>query len=296
VRSRIPPALVSLRLPVFPAVLAFVFFAPAVSAQSLWLPHDGSAVMVEALKPSLEGSTESFSTAALYASVRVCPHGGASFVGEIPFAHAFIRTTSYGYPYGVPYSSYYRRGSTFGNPYVGAEIPLGRPFFVEIGTRLPGASNRTAQDLGRLADAARREAFDDRGFSLRAALNVREVGASGVMYRLRLAPILRWPDSGPDAWAMSYAWQIGYEGPALRLGSAVSGSVPLSDTYGSLGERMHTQIEAHADFGGGALRPGLEMRLPLGAAARVVPVVLGASLTFAPQSGGTGVVALTDGR
>jgi hypothetical protein len=38
-------------------------------------------------------------------------------------------------------------------------------------------------------------------------------------------------------------------------------------------------MELHADFGHWRLRPGVELKLPLGIAASIVPVVLGVSVS-----------------
>ena len=53
----------------------------------------------------------------------------------------------------------------------------------------------------------------------------------------------------------------------------------ITDDTGNLGGRAETQLEFHADFGPWRVRPGVEMKLPLGAAASYVPIVLGASVS-----------------
>ena len=60
----------------------------------------------------------------------------------------------------------------------------------------------------------------------------------------------------------------------------MSGQALLTEDYGNLGQRSRNQFEIHADFLPGAFRPGLDLRVPLGDEADLVPVVLGASISW----------------
>ena len=60
----------------------------------------------------------------------------------------------------------------------------------------------------------------------------------------------------------------------------MSGRALFTDDSGNLGDRTVNQLEIHADFLPGRIRPGLDLRLPLGALSEFVPVALGASISW----------------
>lgn len=76
----------------------------------------------------------------------------------------------------------------------------------------------------------------------------------------------------------SSGWQIGYDGAAFRVGAAMSGTTNLSQDYLNLGYRTMTQAELHADFGDWKVRPGFDVKLPIGIEGGRVPVVIGISV------------------
>jgi hypothetical protein len=74
-----------------------------------------------------------------------------------------------------------------GNPYLGLELgSVNARFFTEVGIRLPLVEtvNNDAARVGRLADLARPEAFDDY-MTLRAVINYRPQNTKGVRFRAR---------------------------------------------------------------------------------------------------------------
>jgi len=248
------------------------------SAQSLWIPRDrGGSVTLEALKPSLELVDQDFFSAALFLNVRA-PIGGSTFlVAEVPYA-------SFHGDFALFIGSSRVSESTAGNLYLGFEgSGSGSPLFGEFGVRLPTTEKNgyPANLLGQSADLGRLDAFFAQVISVHAAFNLRTVTQGGIANRWRLGTAFAVPTEGggdPEIFAL-YAWQTAYEGRAVRVGAAASGTLFITDDTGNLGGRAETQLEFHADFGPWRVRPGVEMKLPLGAAASYVPIVLGASVS-----------------
>jgi hypothetical protein len=245
--------------------------------QSLWIARDrDGSLTIEAFKPANESTDEDFLSAGVFMDVR-CPAGhSTSFVAEIPYARFAGGLT--GFP-NFPRST----ESTPGNLYLGFEgSGRGSPLFGELGVRLPTTKTKTynANFVGTSSDFARLNAFAPREFTVDAAFNVRTVTANGIASRWRLGTAFALPtDEGgdPDVYVL-YAWQTEYEGRLARVGAAVSGKILITKDR-NLGTGAVDQLEFHADLGKRRIRPGLEMRLPLGSAAYSVPIVLGASIS-----------------
>jgi hypothetical protein len=147
------------------------------------------------------------------------------------------------------------------------------------------SDNEEASFSGLLADVTRWDAFPPDLFAIQTAFNVREVTPSHVMYRLRLSPTI-WIPSGDnngdtEIYAV-YSFQIGYHGSAARVGIGMAGRALLTEDFGNLGERSANQLELHADFLSGSIRPALDLKLPLESLSEVVPVVIGGSISWAP--------------
>lgn len=268
--------------------------AGSVSAQSLWIPRDRDhAVMLEFLRPSVESFDGEVLSGAAFLSARISVSSYAAVVAQLPFAREggkehYFDFASFPdlYPY-FYYPWYYLqpRSSTIGNVYLGVESrPRSAPIFWELGFRLPLTSVHEpgAQAIGSYADLTRSDAFLPRNVSVQAAFNLGEVTSSGVEYRLRLSPVLDVPteDRVETNAFMVHSWQIGYHGSVLRLGTAFSGRTWLNDNGGNLGTRSTNQLEVHADFLSGSVRPGLDLHVPLGSLSNLVPVVLGASVSW----------------
>jgi hypothetical protein len=129
----------------------------------------------------------------------------------------------------------------------------------------------------------RQDAFLPKVVSINAAFNLREVTPSKVAYRLRLSPVLTIPtdnaSTDPELFAV-YSFQIGYHGSQGRFGGGMSGRALFTEDFGNLVTRTLNQLELHADFLSGSIRPGLDLRLPLGSLSEFVPVALGASISY----------------
>jgi hypothetical protein len=276
---------------------------PPAAAQSLWIPRDRDhAVMLEYLRPAQEGINGDLFSGAAFLSGRVSLSPHVALVAELPMARERGRWSGYYmYPgYYDPYDYYYPYGPLYypspssrvsaGNPYLGVESRPGSiPIFWEFGFRAPLASekneNYPAVATGFLADVTRSDAFQPRTWTVQTAFNVAETSESGVDYRLRLSPLLDIYSSryGGTRWAYLYAvyaWEIGYRGAAARVGTAISGRTLLNHTYGNVARNSLNQIELHADFLSGPVRPGLDFRLPLAQGAYAVAGIAGGSVSM----------------
>jgi len=264
----------------------------SVRCQSLWIPRDrDQSVLLEILKPGLEYIDEDTFTAAFFLDGRFALGPNVFLVGEIPFSRF---AGDYYFFVGSPH----RSEAAPGKVYLGVEIRGSEsPFFGEFGVRLPTSDeNEFGANLTGSGSDRARVAFGANNVSVHAAVNLREVSASGIAARLRLGTILLLPTESnspsPLPFITSppflgrttellgvYAWQIGYERRVVRVGGALSGMILFTDDRGNLGERSTNQLEFHSDFGPWRVRPGIELRLPLDSAAALVPVVLGVSVS-----------------
>lgn len=264
-------------------VLAVTFASPMPSAdaQSIWSPRDQDhAIHLEALHTSFEDVDTDLATGAAFLGARFSLTPSATLVFELPYARVDATIEGFG--------SFDVNSSTVGNPYGGLEVRMGESgFFAELGARAPVTSDEEgdAAITGTYADRSRFHAFIPDYLSLQGIFNLRQVTPSGVLTRLRFGPVLMLPtgDSGfndTELFAV-FAWQIGYEGASVRVGSAISGTSLLTEDWPPLGTRTLTQFELHADFGSGTIRPGVDLKLPIGPAATDVSLVYGISLAAA---------------
>ncbi|MDZ7344111.1 MAG: hypothetical protein ONA90_06315, partial [candidate division KSB1 bacterium] len=177
------------RLAVAMAVTSAAILFPISSpAQSIWLDRSSNKMLaLEILKPNFKGEDKSsFTTSALFLSYRTPLSQNVRFVGELPFAHGDFGTANFFFLRIEP-------GSTVGNPYLGVEMQsAGSPLFVEIGVRVPVASENEIQAVttGLTADFDRLEAFLTNTVPITAMLNYRPKAASGFTMRLRGGPSL----------------------------------------------------------------------------------------------------------
>lgn len=274
--------LIPMRLSVLLLVAAGV--KPA-SAQSPWMPRDGTrALAVEVLRPSQEGLDAAVFSTAIFVSGRaeLSPH--LAVVSELPYARH--ESSQMGTDVNGNVIILEESSATAGNIYLGVEVaPGSSPFFGELGVRLPLVSKEEylAQFTGTIADIARRQAFVPDAMSIQSAFNIREVTSSNVEFRLRLSPVLVLPTGGngadPELIGV-YSWQIGYHGRNVRLGTALTGSVLITEDFGNLGERSLNQFELHADVGSWSIRPGFDLHVPLDSWGTIVPSVVGASVSW----------------
>jgi hypothetical protein len=281
--SRLRPIAGRILLGLLAAVMVATASPPA-AAQSLWMAREGEhTIMFEMLRPSIEDVDAEFLSAAFFLSGRAAVSSHVAVVGELPYANhksSLMGTDINGFEIVTETSS-----STFGNPYLGIETRAeSSPISAEVGARIPLASDKQIEAFitGYYSDVIRQDAFLPKFTSIVAAFNLREVTPSKVAYRLRLSPVLAIPTEGlsdTELFAV-YSFQIGYQGAHARIGGGMSGRALVTDSFSNLGYRTLNQLELHADFLSGAFRPGLDLRLPLGDVAALIPVALGASVSW----------------
>lgn len=265
-------------------VLAGVAPAP-VAAQSLWMQRDADhTVAFEFLRPSLEDYDSDVLSGAFFLSGRAALSPRIAIVGELPYVShsSTLRGTDFlGNEITVSTSS-----STIGNPYVGMEARLGNgPAFLELGARPPLASDEEFEAFltGFTSDVTRTMTFLPDVASIQVGINLREITPSKLAYRVRLCPTVAIPtgDNNADTELFTmYSFQIGYHGSAVRVGGGMSGEALVTEDSGNLGSRTRNQLEIHADFLSGPIRPGLDLHIPLGNEADLVPDVVGLSVSW----------------
>jgi hypothetical protein len=277
----------TLALHALAGTLALTLFGAApgpVAAQSLWMQRDADhTIALEMLRPSFEDVDSDLLSGAYFLYGRAALSPQIALVGELPYAShsSDVTTTDFlGNEITEHFSS-----STIGNPYVGMEARLGSgPVFLELGARPPLASEDEEEAVvtGIFSDVNRFATFLPNAASIQAAVNLREITPSKIAYRVRLSPMLLIPTEGeadPELFAL-YSFQIGYHGSAARIGGGMSGQALVTEDSGNLGQRTRNQLDIHADFLPGAIRPGLEVHVPLGDEASLVPVVVGVSVSY----------------
>jgi len=255
------------------------------AAQSLWMQRDADhTVAFEFLRPNLDGVDSDVLSGAFFLSGRAALSPRVALVGELPYVSHSSSTDGtdfLGNPIHVEVSS-----STIGNPYVGMEARLGNgPAFLELGARPPLASDEEFEAFvtGFVSDVTRFGTFLPDAASIQAAINLREITPSKLVYRLRLCPTVLIPtgdNNGDTELFAGYSFQIGYHGTVARVGGGMSGAALVTEDSGNLGSRTRNQLEIHADFLPGAIRPGLDLHIPLGTEAELVPVVVGVNVSW----------------
>jgi len=262
------------------SVLASLAFAFPADAQSIWVPRgEKNSLLFEALHTSLERFDEDLSTGVVYLSGRFELGHAVAIVMELP--HIQVDAT-YRNQYGFDYSLV---GDADGNPYLGAELrPYNSDFFFELGARAPLMPDDQPEAvlLGSYADQSRVAVFLPETASAQLVFNMRHVTSGGLLTRLRFGPVLEIPTENTDVRDLElhavFGWQIGYERKTVRVGGAITGQSNVTESYPPLGARTTSQFEFHADFGHWPVRPGVDLRLPIGEDALLVSLVVGGSL------------------
>jgi hypothetical protein len=237
--------------------------------------------MLEMSRPNVEYRDADPFSGVYFLTGRVAVGKRIALVAEVPYTRHDSKGTYW-------YTDH--SGATFGNVYLGAEFGSTQgPLFIELGTwaRTARDDEYSVLDIAGLADASRWPAFRDRQASIHLAMNVREVAPSGLGFKFRAGPLATFPE---EEGYVVHAMEVGYSGNWARVGVGLGGSLHLTGAYRNfytgtsrnIGQTAETDWTLHADFLSGPVRPGVGLRLPLGARAEVIPVVLGVSLTVAP--------------
>lgn len=244
--------------------LSFVLVLPSM-AQSIWLgEYRQRSLSVEALKPDLNGTDETFFSSALFLSGRTPLSPKFHLTADLPVSH-------FGFDSDIGGTDDSETG--IGNPYVGLEYgEIGAPLYGEFGVRIPLASDDNAGLVsGMSSDLDRWEAFFGDVLSFNGAANyIYQLPNSGLSVRLRGGPNLwiRTNDNetleGLDDTELfaNYSAQAWYDAGRLNLGTGVTGRAIITDD-GDFGERTAHLLgfSVIGDFH--KVRPGLHFRLPI---------------------------------
>lgn len=258
------------------AALSAVGFLPASAiAQSLWTDQRADkSLTLELLKPDFDGpDNTTFATSVAVMSLRLTVGPRVHFVGEVPFAH-----------FGADVGFGGQSENGLGNPYLGLEVRSSDSrVFGEFGLRLPIAPRNEATFVGFLTELDRWEGFLRDRLPVSAVFNYRYRAPAGFVTRLRLGPSV-WIDAGDDAdeseLLVVYSGQAGYEGRTVSLLAGLSGRMIVTESDINVGERTLHQLGLALTLGGGRVRPGAQLRIPLDQdLTDVLDAVFGLSLT-----------------
>ena len=275
------PRFCSLFSTCFLAVLVALAVPPTSWAQSLWsTPYEPNQLVLEVLQPSLDtppGEDLSVLT------------GAATLWGSYLLTD---RTTLVA---GLPTARYASEGTgdapasveeaQIGNPYVGVGVSSTRvPLLVELGVRLPLASERTAAvRAGTGANLAHREAFAPDLLAAQAILNARWDWTRSAGLRLRGGPLLTVPtqsDRSTTELFVRYGVQGWYEGDRYTLGAGLIGRALVTERGGAFADRTTHQAGGTLILNLSVVQPGVLLRLPInGPGSDEIGLVVGLTLS-----------------
>ena len=254
------------------------------SAQSIWMTREGEqSVMLEFVHPVEDDDADALS-GALFMSGRTALSHSLTFVDQVPFArYSAPGRVFYNYKINDFVTADVNEGMV-GNIYLGIEgTPATSRIFGEGGVRLPLASDRKpfAASMGAEADLRRLQAFSPKTVCIESAVNVRSLPGTKTTYRIRISPILEFDtDRTTSHIVTNYSGQVGYQLPSLRLGAAISGRANFTNDGYSVLDQNLVQLEFHSDFLSGPVRPGIDVRVPLGTWSESAGTVVGANFTW----------------
>lgn len=262
-------------------LLALISLRPG-AAQSLWTrPYQPNQISLELLQPALDTAPDeelSFLTGAGTLAASYLATDRTSLVVQVPFAH-YASDVGAEDPASVS-------ETTLGNPYLGLGLSSTRvPLFVELGARLPVASDSTAATfVGGATDLDRSEAFAPHLFSTHLIVNTRWELSRAVSVRFRGGPLLTTPTpdgTGSTELYARYSAQGWFEGDRYVFGFGLTGRAPFTEG-GDFTDVSAHQVGATLIFNVPYLHPGLLVRTPLnGPASDDVGVILGLTLSTA---------------
>jgi hypothetical protein len=239
-------------------------------AQSIWVDRaDNRYVSVEILKPNLKNDRSKLAKYGFFLSLHLPVSDSTRMAFELPLAYAAYR--DYHYDFMTPRPAIIEKSETaVGNPYIGIEMPVNTNMLVEMGFRVPLASEKkyNALSAGMSCDFDRIEAFAVKLLPLQMSLTAVHRDPSGLVIRLR---------GGPDLWIstdsktegdktelwMHYSAQAGFDGKHLNVLAGVTGRLWISQSDLNFGERSFHQVGINAGIDLGRFRPGLFARFPL---------------------------------
>jgi len=251
------------------------------TAQSLWTkPYEPNQVALELLQPSLDtpaNETVSFLTGAGILSGSYLLNDRTTFVAEVPFAH-YQSEVGEDDPTSIS-------ESMLGNPYVGLGVSSTRvPFLVELGVRLPIASDSSAATYaGTATDLDQSEAFVAHLLSAQLLLNARWELSRIASVRFRGGPLVTVPtqdDGSTTELFVRYSVQGWYEGERYVLGPGLTGRGLITEIGSNFSDRTTHQVGGTLIFNFPRVQPGVLVRTPLnGPGSDAVDLIVGITLS-----------------
>lgn len=257
-----------------PRLRSFISWAALPAAMTLtaaapgWAQM-GSAVSLEVLRPSLEG-TGDLSSWLIFPSGRVAAGSRITFVFELPVATASGSGSS---------------ETSVGNPYLGFRLVSPENVTLDFGLRAPLADGDVFSGalpllIGSLTDVDRLEAFlpDMLGVQVRAT--PRHVTPAGFLAEAYLGSTLLAPTEGGDTELLGdYGFRAGYGGPRAEATLGITGRIAITGD-GDLGERTFHQFTVRVALETGGVRPHFLLRFPLDSdLSDIYAYVVGAGIT-----------------
>jgi hypothetical protein len=245
----------SSRLPI--TAIVFALLPATVAAQGVELNRDGrSGFAIEALRPTIDGGGTSIFSAAYFLSGHMQLGSGARLVAELPVGHA--SSTESDFEGG--------NSTRIGNPYLGVQFGKGSTTF-EVGGRLPLSGDfDSATGIAMLGDVTRMEAFAPKLASLRASFRLDAPLSPTWTAGFQVAPMV-WVPTGDNESdnevLLGYGAGVGYHTTSLRFQGRVVGRAIMTESDIDFSERTFHQLGLAADFGSGAVRPGIYVARPL---------------------------------
>ncbi len=202
----------------FLSIILWSLLSVPAGAQTLFSrPYEPNQLAVETIVPDADDATGG--TGAMFVTGTASLSENIELAAELPVA----RSASNG-----------RSSSTVGNPFLGIGLSSTNvPVLLELGTRLPTASDSQAAAVGRAASLGRTPAFGTNEFALSALLNGRRELSRWSTLRLRTglsyASRTSASSSGRSrSWLFRYEGQIWREGDRLITGLTLTGEALLT--------------------------------------------------------------------
>lgn len=246
-----------------------------VSAQSMWTPpYRTNQVTLEWILPAKSGGPLGVSDGGAYLDFSFAATRHLEFIVELPFAYRGVGTR--------------RATSMVGNPYVAIGIDaVSVPLLLEVGTRIPVASDDAALDTGAIVNVGRTNAFRDKERNASALLSWRYLLDRHLSVRLRGGGVAvhKLEESVNPGWRarLRYGAQLWYEKSPVIMGLTALGRVTPSRPGSFRAKSVH-HIVGTAMVDLGPVQPGILIGAPVDRDLwEEVPLLVGLTLSASYQ-------------
>lgn len=234
-------------------LLASVPFERA-HGEALWVVPENNRILLEYLKPSFDsGDNLTFATSTWFLSGNAALGDVVSLTAEIPYTMLGVQGGE--------------SDVALGNVYLGANIQGEAPVIVELGFRLPTATEFNQASVGGTVTdfVDRAEAFVENIFPVTAAVSYYDRRDNGFIARLR-GGLNFWLPQEPNEDAevfLVYGGQAGMSTRRMNLLAGITGRWWVSNEGGAnAAEASEHQIALSADMPMGTAQPGVSLRIP----------------------------------